>query len=147
MRLFKQGFRAAAPSPMSKGTVVAWIGLTVAMGTGMGLLLRAQKVVVAKTGNAAIVRVDHQPSGLRQGIVTGESKQKPEDESPQPDAAGPLRRTTMRSILPPAMPSPPLPSRVLPGSIPESERGASDKQRHSLPSPPVPSKIPPGPMR
>jgi len=104
MRLFKQGLLAAAPSPMSKGQVVAWIGLTVAIATGMGLLLRAQKAVVAKTGNAAIVRVEYQPNGLRQGMVTGESKQEPEDESPQPDAAGLLRRTTMRSILPPALP-------------------------------------------
>ncbi len=106
MRLFRQGLFAAAPSPMSKGTVVAWIGLTVAIGTGMGLLLRAQKVVVAKTGNEAIVSLEHQPSELREEIVTGESKRKPDDERPRPDGDGQFRRTAMHSILPPALPSP-----------------------------------------
>jgi hypothetical protein len=146
MRLLRQGLLGATPLPMGKGTVMAWIGLTAALGTGMGLLLRTQRVVAAKRGNAAITRVEQQPSELRQRIVTGESKQKPEEERSQADGAGHLRRTALRSILSPALPLPPLPSRVLPGPLPKSDQGAPNQQRHLLPSPPVPSKIPPGPI-
>jgi hypothetical protein len=131
---------------MRTGKVAALIGLTAALGTGMSVLLRTHKPIVAKPGHAAITRVEHQPSEERQRIVTGESKENSDEEHSQTDGAGHVRRTALRSILSPALPSPPLPSRVLPGPLPKSDQGAPDEHSHLLPSPPVPSKIPPGPI-
>jgi hypothetical protein len=137
--------RSYRRSPRRRGTIAAWIGFAAALGTGMGLLLWTQKVAGAKSGNAAIIKVERQAREVIQKIATGDFEQKPDEEHSQTDGDGYVRRAALRSIPYPALPSPPLPSRVLPEPSPRSDQGAPDQQDHVLPGPPVPSKIPPGP--
>ncbi len=131
---------------MRKGTVAAWIGLAAVIGTGMGLLLWTQKVAGAKSGNSAVIKVQSQAGDGIQKIATGDFEQKPDEQQSQTDGDGYVRRAALRSIHLPTLPSPPLPSRVMPGPTPRSDQRAPDEQVHVLPSPPVPSKTPPGPI-
>ncbi len=129
---------------MRKGTLAAWIGLLFLLVMGIGLLLRTQMGVGAVLANTAIV-YEREPSEVRQHIVPGESEQRSGDEQSLNDRDGRVRRTAVDSVLTAPLPSPPPPSRVLPGQLPESDESASEKQRHLLPSPPVPSKVLPEP--
>jgi hypothetical protein len=127
---------------MRKGTVAAWLGLSTAIGTRIGLLPSAQQVIGDRPESAAIIQMERQPSEVAHGIVTGESEQNLEEEWSPTEGDGHILRTTSRSIVSPAMPFPPLPSRFLPGPISSSGGGTPDQtQRNLLPSPPVPSKV------
>jgi len=125
---------------MRRGTVAGWSGVLILVGTGIVLLVRTQMVNAAKAANAAIVEFERESSEAGQTIVIGESKQKPDAELSRPNGDGHVRRTAMGSSLSPALPSPPLPSRVLPGQMSKSDQAAPETQRHRLPSPQAPSK-------
>jgi hypothetical protein len=146
MRLFTRGLLDTAPLSMRKSKYVSWIGLLAILGTGVGLLLRAQMVVGVNPANAAIIKIERRPSEVERKIAAVESKPAPDQQRSEGDGAGRVRRTSLRSILAPVLPSPPLPLRVLPGPIPGSEHDAPEDQSRALRSPPVPSKIPPGPI-
>jgi len=131
---------------MRKGTIAAWIGLAMALGTGMGLLLWTQKAAGAKSGNAAVITDERQASEVIQKLATSDSVKKPNEEHLQTNVDEYVRRAAMRSMPLPTLPSPPLPSRVMPGPTPRSDLREPDEHLRVLPSPPVPSKTPPGPI-
>jgi hypothetical protein len=146
MRRFTRGLLSSAPLLMRRGKIVTWIGLTAAIGTGVGLLLRAQTVVATKRTNAAVSNVGTQPPKLALKFASDELKPKKVRERSEENNAARVNRTALRSIVPAVLPSPPLPSRVLPGPIPSSNHAASGDQSRLLPTPPIPSKIPPVPV-
>ena len=126
---------------MRRPRAVACIVLSVLLGTGMGLFVRTQMVVGAKIANAEIINLERESSEVRQQTATGKFEQTPDDEQSPPVGSLPVRRTGTGSVPYAEMPSPPLPSRVLPGQLPRSGQRTPDEERQSLPSPPAPSKI------
>lgn len=126
---------------MRRRRAVACIVLSVFFGTGIGLLARTQMVVGARDANAAIVNLERDPSDASEQTAISEFEQKPAEDQSPPVRVLPVRRTGNGSVPFAEMPSPPLPSRVLPGHLPRSEQRTSDQQGHALPSPPAPSKV------
>lgn len=129
---------------MSKRTAAAWIGITLALGTGMSLLRQTQAVVAAKPEKAATDEVERKPGNETQKFVAGEPDQRPDLEHTPTDVDKHARRTAMRSIASATLLPPPLPSRVLPGPLPTPEQAAPERLGNLLPIPPVPSKTLPG---
>jgi hypothetical protein len=117
---------------MKKRTVAAWTGVTMVLATGMSLLRQSQAVVAAKPGME------------RQQIAAGEAERLPDVEHARADVDKQIQRTALRAMSSTTLPSPPLPSRVLPGPLPTSEQAAPEREGALLPMPPVPSKTPPG---
>ena len=126
---------------MKRGTVAAWIGVSALLGTGIVLLLRTQILVGAKIANAATIKVERELSEVSQQIFSGESVQNADEEHSRADGDGRVRQTAGDEVFRAALPSPPPPSRVLPGQSPTSDQDTTDNQGHLLPSPPAPSKI------
>jgi hypothetical protein len=126
---------------MKRGSVRAWIGVSVLVGTGIVLLLRTQILVGAKLASAAIFKVEREPSEVRQQIASGESEQNPDEEHSRANDDERVRQTAGDEIFRAALPSPPPPSRVLPGQSLKSDQDTTDHQEHLLPSPPARSKV------
>jgi hypothetical protein len=101
----------------------------------------------SKSPGEAIVEVERQPSDVRHKNAADDFGRGTDDEErPERDSDGHLRRTALRSNLVPPLPSPPVPSRVLPASLSRSSESARNQRRDQLPIPPAPSKIRPGPI-
>jgi hypothetical protein len=128
---------------MTKRTAAAWIGITLVVAAGMSLLRQTQAVVAAKPGIVATDRIERESGKGRQQIVAGEVKQVREVVRMQVRVDEHIRRTFLRSISATTLPSPPLPSRVLPGPPPTSEQVAPERKVELSPMPPVSSKTPP----
>jgi hypothetical protein len=131
---------------MRKGTAAVWVGIVGVVTMGMSLLRHTHAVIAAKPRNAVTEEVRGEPSKERQQSLTGEPEQSQDLERTQTDIDEHIRPAAVRSMLTTALPSPPLPSRVLPGPLPNPEKAAPETQAHLLPTPPVPSKSPPGPI-
>src|SRR3954449_9513970 len=106
MRHFTQGLLSTFPLLMRRGKVVAWIGLTAAIGTGIGLLLRAQTGVATKQASAADYNDESQRREVALKLGSGESKQKKVQQRSEENDAEHIRRTSLRSIVPAGLPSP-----------------------------------------
>jgi hypothetical protein len=144
MRVFAQGLLGSAPISVSKRRVLACVGLAPALGIAIGLLVRAQIVVGANSPEAASNKVERQPIVIERPTVTAESQQPLDQHHVEGDGTGQLRPIALRSTVSLALPSPPLPSRVLPERITSPDHVASHDQSQALPVPPVPSKRLPG---
>jgi hypothetical protein len=124
---------------MRRRTVAAWIGISIVLGTGIGLLLRTKLGVGAELANTSISG-ERETSEVRQQTATEGSVQPPGQEQSGEGGVGRVRRTAVSSSGFAELPLPPLPSRVLPGRAFQSEQRAPGQLGHSLPSPPAPSK-------
>ena len=140
MRPYTRGLLSTVSLLMRGGKVVAWVGITAATGMGIGLLLPAQTVTATKTAAGAGFKVESRPGEAALELASGESQHKRVQQSSEEDEAELVRRTALRSIVPAVLPSPPLPSRVMPGPFPSSNHAASGDQIRFLPTPPVPSE-------
>jgi hypothetical protein len=129
---------------VKRRTVVAWIGLSTALVGGIGVFLRAQQVVGANVGGEAITSGDRHTVQAGERTVSGGSERAGDERQPVTAGDPHLQRLAASSAESVTLPAPPLPSRVLPRSLPSFDQGAEDRQGRLLPTPPVPSKIMPG---
>ncbi len=125
---------------MKRATVAAGIGVAALLGTEIGLLLRAQIGVGAKHANAAIVRVERDPSEVTLRVATALSEQNLDEEHLRADADSHVQRTPVDPVVREGLRFPPPPSRVMPGYVRESAQVGPENQPRVSPSPPAPSK-------
>jgi hypothetical protein len=124
---------------MRRRTVAAWIGISIVLGTGIGLLVRTKLGVGAELANTSISG-ERETSEVRQQIATERPVQPPGQEPSGEGGVGRVRRTAMSSSGFAELPLPPVPSRVMPGQAFQSEQRSPGQLGRSLPSPPAPSK-------
>ena len=125
---------------MKRNTVTAWIGVFALVGTGIGVLVRAQTGASAARASGAIVRVDRDASEVTPRVAAPLTEEKPDAEQASTDRDGHLRQTALDSDVGEGVSFPPLPSRVMPGPVPRPTQVGPEQRAGLSPSPPAPSK-------
>jgi hypothetical protein len=131
---------------MKRRNFAAWISLSAALGTGIGLLWWAHGHARAHPEKQWSQTIEPQRDHLPERISSGETGWNPTDSRLRKIGNGHQRWVSSNWTSPSAMPSPALPSRVLPGPLPEMVDGKSPEPGLSFPTPPVPTKTLPGPI-
>ena len=131
---------------MKRRKLAAWVSLSAALGAGVGFLWWAHGHARAHPEKRRAQRIEPHRDQLQEFISSEETGQKPTDSQLRTNGIENLHRVSSNWTAPSAMPSPALPSRVLPGPLPGAVDGKSPEPSSSFPFPPVPTKTLPGPI-
>jgi hypothetical protein len=130
--------------PMHRRKLAAWLGFPAAMGAGFGLLCWAHQPARPEAERERAKWVEPRWGHGDESVLSVETGQDESGLRRDGEGKGHLRQVSLVRGAVPAVPSPPLPSRVLPGPLPGRNEGNPPDATLS-PSPQAPTKSPPVP--
>jgi len=130
---------------MRRAKIAAWIGIISTLAAGLGVLLWTQQRAVGRSETRPIQKANGQQSGLQPRQTVGAPDSDLDQSEPRGSDDALTRNLAPIRTISTSLPSPPLPSRVMPGPNSSTKTLPPSATEEVRFPPRAPSKTLPGP--